>query len=392
MRLDGIQIVDLTWLLPGGYGTQLLADMGARVIKIEPPESGDYMRGIEYPVTQPIGREAERSEDSAEFEAVNRGKESVTLDLKSEVGREAFYRLVAESDAVIEAFRPGVAERLDNNYEQLTEYNENIVYCSLTGYGQTGTYRDRPGHDQNYLAFAGFLDLNRRTEGEQPAFPGYPVCDMAGGVFAAFSLVSALLSRELGQHGGNYIDIAMTDVVLSFAQLLVPMARKTDLRPGETMITGKFPFLDTYRTADGEYLVLAAVEPKFWAEFCRCIDRPELIDHHFSADPDIRDEVRNEVQSVLESKARAEWNQIFDGTNVPVSPVQTLEEALDHPQTQSRNLMDDRMKVGFPAVVRRGLDLPRDGAPGQGADTEAVLRELGMSDTEISAVAGDNPE
>jgi crotonobetainyl-CoA:carnitine CoA-transferase CaiB-like acyl-CoA transferase len=392
MRLDGIQIVDLTWLLPGAYGTQLLADMGARVIKIEPPGSGDYMRGIEYPVTRPIGREADRAEDSAEFEAVNRGKESVTLDLKSEAGREAFYRLVAESDAVIEAFRPGVAERLDIDYDRLTEYNEDIVYCSLTGYGQTGAYRDRPGHDHNYLAFAGFLDLNRHTEDERPTFPGYPICDMAGGVFAAFSLVSALLSRELGQRGGNYIDVAMTDVVLSFAQLLVPMARKTDPRPGETMITGKFPFLDTYRTADGEYLVLAAVEGKFWAEFCRHIDRPELIEHHFAEDPDVREEVRTEVQSALESKTRAEWEEIFDGTNVPVSPVQTLAEALDHPQTRSRDLMDDETKVGFPAVVRRGLDRTRDEAPEQGGDTEAVLRELGLSDAAVSTIVGDDPD
>jgi len=386
MRLDGLQIVDLTWLLPGAYGTQLLADMGARVVKIEPPESGDYMRTIEYPVTEEIGRQAVGTEMSAEFEAVNRGKESVTLDLKTEVGREALYRLVAESDAVIEAFRPGVAERLKIDYDRLTEHHADLVYCSLTGYGQTGQYRDRPGHDHNYLAFAGFLDLNRHDEEQQPVFPGFPLCDMAGGLFAAFSLVSALLSRELGRTGGTYIDIAMIDVVLSFAQLMVPMARKTDLRPGETMITGKFPFLETYRTADGEYLVLAAVERKFWEEFCRRIDRPELIEHHFSENPEIREEVRAEVQSAIESKTRAEWEAVFDGTDVPVSPVQTLAEALDHPQIKSRNLMDDATKVGFPALVRHGLDRPPGTAPNPGADTEAVLREVGLSEAEIATI------
>lgn len=389
MNLDGVQIVDLTWLLPGAYGTQLLTNMGARVIKIEPPGSGDYMRDIEYPLTRTIGRETSSSEDTAEFNAVNRGKESVTLDLKTTSGRQAFYRLIEESDGVVEAFRPGVTERLRIDYETLTEYNPDIVYCSLTGYGQTGEYSDRPGHDHNYLAFSGFLDLNRRDASQKPIFPGYPLCDMAGGLFTAFSMVSAVLSRELGNMGGNYIDVAMTDVMLSFSQLMVPMAQKTGVRPGDTMLTGKFPFLDVYRTADDEFVVLAAVEPKFWTEFCRAIGREDLVDEHLTDDPAIREEVRSELRMEFGSKTRAEWEELFDDSDIPVSPVLTLSEALDHPQTASRGLLDDEFTIGFPALVRNGSVSTERPAPSRGEDTEAVLKELGLAGDTIEQITGD---
>jgi len=213
--LDGVRVVDLTRLLPGPYATQLLADLGADVVKVESPE-GDYAR---YATPRLDG-------EGGIFSMVNRGKRSVALDLKDDDGLDAFYALLDEdgwdADAVVEGFRPGVADRLGIGYEDARERNEDIVYCSLSGYGQEGGASDEAGHDLNYAAYAGLLDMTRAGGADdEPAMPGFPVGDMAGGVFAALSVVSALLGRERGA-GGEYIDASMAESLLSFSQAVVP--------------------------------------------------------------------------------------------------------------------------------------------------------------------------
>jgi alpha-methylacyl-CoA racemase len=322
---------------------------------------------------------------------VNRGKRSVALDLKEETAREAFYELVENADVVFETFRPGVAERLGIDHETLSRYNEGLVYVSLSGYGQESPHAKRAGHDLNYAGVSGLLDMTRPDANSKPTIPGYPVVDMASGLFSAFSIVGALLSRELGS-GGTRVDIAMTDVMLSFSQLFAggALAGNTP-RPGETMLTGKFPCYDVYRTADGRYLTLAALEPKFWDALCAAIDRPELAENHLSDDPAVRTAVRETLRDVFESKTLEAWLDEFEDTDTAVGGVFTLPEALDRPQTRARNMVETAAgapsRLGFPALTPAAESVPTT-VPDHGEHTEDVLRGAGVSPDEIEHVLG----
>lgn len=382
MDLQSITVLDLSRLLPGPYGTQLLAEMGADVVKVEAPNGGDYARYSEPTV---------RGEYGAMFAAINRGKESVTLDLKTEGGREAFLRLAAEADVVFEQFRPGVVDRLGIGYEDVEERNPDIVYCSLSGYGQSGPYSERVGHDLNYAGFAGLLDMTRRDESERPRIPGYPIGDMAGGVFAALSIVGALLSRELGNTGGNYLDVSMTDAVLSFSQAVGALANAGENpRPGETNLTGLYPCYDVYETSDGRYLTLAALEPKFWQSLCAAIDRPELVERHRSDDAAVRRAVRDELREAFRSRSLAEWEEELGEEDVMIGRVNTPREALDDPHLRNRDVVDADVdgfpRIGYPAEVTDGLAGAVGEAPGPGEDTSDVLRRFGFEQHEVDAL------
>jgi alpha-methylacyl-CoA racemase len=377
MQLDGVRVLDLTRYLPGPYATQLLADAGAEVIKVEDTTTGDPTRWMSF--------ESEESEGTL-FEAVNRGKRSVALDLKSDAGREAFFALASEADALVEGFRPGVTERLGVDYDSLCEHNSEIVYCSLSGYGGTGPYRTRAGHDLNYAAFSGLLDMTRVGENEQPRIPGVPVGDMAGGLFAAFSLLGALCSRALGNTGGEYLDVAMTDVLLSFSQALAPDALGGETpRPGETALTGALPWYGVYETADGEYVTIAALEPPFWKAFCETVGREDLVEMHMTDDDATRAALREELSAIFAAKTREEWEEKFADSDATVEPVRTLTEALDHPQIESRELVErdsGPARIGFPAQSSEHAD-PGVGVPAHGEHTVQVLREAGYTDADL---------
>ncbi|MFQ3318407.1 MAG: alpha-methylacyl-CoA racemase [Natronomonas sp.] len=380
MRLDGVRVLDLTRLLPGPYATQLLADSGADVVKIEDTSAGDYARHMPPTTDAGVG---------AVFDAVNRGKRSVALDLKNESGREAFYDLVADADVVIESFRPGVTERLGVDYETLTEYREDIVYCSLSGYGQNGPHADRAGHDLNYIGLAGLLDMSRVDTDEKPQMPGYQIADMAGGLLAAFSVCSALLSRELGNTGGEYLDVALTDAVVSFSQALAPEALSGENpRPGETPLTGEYPWYDVYEAKDGKYVTLGALEPHFWSAFCEAVDRPDLVGKHMTDDPAERAAVREELESIFAERTRDEWAETMADVDAAVDGVYTPAEAFEHPQIEARGYVerpdDGAPRVGFPL---RGSDVPPSpsaAAPGHGEHTDGVLREAGLDEETIA--------
>lgn len=377
MQLDGVRILDLSRLLPGPYATQLLGDAGAEVIKIEDTGAGDYARALP-PYTD--------AGTGAVFDAVNRGKKSVSLDLKSEAGQEVFFQLAAEADVLIESFRPRVVDRLGVDYDTITEYNDDIIYCSLTGYGQAGPLADRVGHDLNYVGRAGLLDLTRESERAKPQIPGYTVADMAGGLFAAFSVVSALLSRELGNDSGEYIDVSMTDVVLSFSQAVSqPVFEGERPRPGESELTGGLPWYDVYETADGKYVTFAALEPQFYRAFCEAIGREDIRGAHSTTDEAERAALREELSEIFYSRTRSEWMDTLDGVDASVEPVYTLAEALEQEQIESRGLIWDavRPRIGFPA---EGTATPQDRgalAPGHGEHTEAVLKAHGYTVSEI---------
>jgi crotonobetainyl-CoA:carnitine CoA-transferase CaiB-like acyl-CoA transferase len=384
MRLDGVRVVDLTTLLPGPYGTQLLADLGADVVKVERVDAGDDAR-----YTPPLTDEGH----GALFDAVNRGKRSVALDLKDERGREALYELVSTADAFVEQFRPGVVDRLGVDYETLREHNPGLVYCSLAGYGQSGPKSGKAAHDLNYIGLAGLLDMTRESEEAKPQMPGYPIADMAGGVFAAFSVVCALLSRELGAgEGGEYIDCSLTDPVLSFAQSVAPSAfMGEDPRPGETALTGGYPWYDVYECADGRYVTLAALEPRFWRGFCEAVGREDLLDSHMTDDPAQVAALREELETLFASRTREEWVEAVGDADATVDGVYTPAEALEHPQVEAMGIVEERegslSRVGYPARGEGIPDGPLGGAPGHGEHTGELLREVGLPDTRIDNLA-----
>lgn len=379
MRLDGVRVLDLSRLLPGPYATQLLADLGADVIKVEAPVTGDYARDQSPLTDRGVGRV---------FDAVNRGKRSVAIDLKRDRGRELFFRLAEESDVVFEQFRPGVTDRLGIDYAAVREHNPSIVYCSLSGYGQTGPYADRVGHDLNYVGVAGLLDMTRDSPDEAPRIPGYPIADMAGGLFAAFSVVGALAARALGNTDGEYVDVAMTDVVVSLSQVVTADAvAGADPRPGRTPLTGGFPWYDVYAAADGRYLTLAALEPKFWAAFCEAVDRPDLRAVHGTDDPAERDALREELEALFAERPRAEWLDRLADTEAMVGPVRTPREVLDDPQVEARGLIDRQSegspRIGFPARSSAEPPTPDAAAPALGEQTNAILSALGLDESTL---------
>jgi crotonobetainyl-CoA:carnitine CoA-transferase CaiB-like acyl-CoA transferase len=379
MRLDGCRVLDLTRLLPGPYATQLLGDAGAEVLKVEDTGRGDYAREIPPYSERGVG---------ALFDAVNRGKRSVAIDLKSEAGREAFYALVADCDVLIEGFRPGVAERLGIDYETLAEHDAELVYCSLTGFGRTGPDTERVGHDLNYVGRAGLLDMTRNGSAEAPRIPGYPIADMAGGLFAAFSILGALLSRELGNTRGEHLDISMTDVVLSFSQPVSSgILAGRDTRGGESPLTGGLPWYDVYETSEGRYVTLAALEPKFWKAFCEAVGREDLIGVHGSDDPDVRAALREELTQVFAARTRAEWEEELGDVPAMVGPVNTPREALSDPQIEARGVLsrpaEALPRVGFPARSTAESTASDESVPDRGEHTESVLRECGFGDSEI---------
>jgi alpha-methylacyl-CoA racemase len=377
MRLDGIRVLDFTRLLPGPYATQLLADLGADVIKVEDTGQGDYARHMPPMSDDGIGRV---------FTAVNRGKRSVTIDLKTDDGQDAFNRLIDEADVdvVFESFRPGVTERLGIDYDSIRERNPSIVYCSLSGYGQTGPLSERAGHDLNYVGRAGLLDMTREDETSKPQVPGYPIADMAGGLFAAFTIVGALCSRELGDGTGEYIDVAMADVALSFSQALAPGAvAGEDPRPGETPLTGGYPWYDVYETSDGKHVTLAALEPKFWQTFCESVGREDLVSEHMNTDPATMQALREELEEIFEERTREEWVEVLGDEDATVDGVYTPEEAVEAAQFHEREVIQDegRPRVGFPAV----LNTPEsdESIPDHGEHTDDVLRAVGYDSTTI---------
>ncbi|MFB6282344.1 MAG: CaiB/BaiF CoA transferase family protein [Halobacteria archaeon] len=372
MNLDGVRILDLTRLLPGPFATQLLQDMGAEVIKIESPGKGDYARYTPPYTDEGVG---------GLFSTVNRGKRSVELDLKSSEGKEVFYRLCGDVDVVIEQFRPNVKHRLEVDYESVREHNPDVVYCSLTGYGQNGRYSEKPGHDLNYEALGGLLGMTRSRvdpdgEAGNPVIPGYPVGDMSGGLYAAFAVVSGLLSREFG-NGGEYIDVSMTDALLSFSQAALPDEYLgSGAGAGETALTGKYPCYDVYEAEDG-YVALAAMEPKFWRKFCRTVGRQDLVTEHMNEDPERREDLRKELEELFSGRTRKEWVELDD---VPIEAVNTLREAMESPVTEGTT----EPKAGVPRVSNPVCDDVEDGdVPSKGEDTEEILKQAGFGDAEI---------
>lgn len=366
--LDDVLVADFTRLLPGGYATQILADLGARVVKVEPPGEGDYARWL------PPTIEVDGDEHGFGFAAVNRGKESVVLDLKSEEGTEAALRLAQEADILCESLRPGVMDRLGVGWEHAHARNPDLVYASLSGYGATGPLRDAPGHDVNYQALAGILAL---TGTDEPAIPAAQVADMGGGLAMATAVLAGLRGAERGD-GGAHLDLALADVARDVFRPHLVRAEAEDApvpARGEAELAGGMACYALYEGRDGEWLALGALEPKFWTAFCQAVDRPDLADRgHEPGDA----ETREEVQAVIAKRPAAEWEEVLSEAGVPATRVLHPRESVDHPQYRAR---------GDGAPWHPGGEPPGDRSiPGLGEHTRSVLTEVGYGEIEVQAM------
>ncbi len=380
--LDDVTVLDLSIYLPGSYASLLLADLGADVLKVERPPTGEVTREWKPKLRGEGHRFLQR----------NRNKKSVCLDLKSETGLSVFYDLVSEADVVIEGFRPGTLSRLGASYEDIAAINPEILYCSITGFGQEGPLADKAGHDINYISQAGILGTTKADGG--PVVPGVPLGDFAGGLFAAFSVVSALRARD--QHGGQHIDISITDVLFSW---LISHAGEYfgsdgEYDPGEALTSGKYPCYSVYATADGRYLALGAIESEFWKQFCELAGLHELVDDHL--DEDTTEKRRQTIQEKLVTKTRSEWLDIFEGENVPITPVKSLEEAFSSTHVRERNLIEtiqfdgeELKQLGSPFGFSEFTTTIERAPPHLGADNDSVLAGLGYNQREIDTVTED---
>lgn len=394
--LDGVRVLDLSRLLPGGFCSLLLADYGAEVLKVEDTGMGDYVRW-----SPPYYEGAEPSARSALFLALNRNKRSIRLNLKDEGGREVLLRLVREHDVLLESFRPGVLDRLGVGYERLREENPRLVYCAITGYGQDGPYRERSGHDMNYLGLNGLLALTGEAGGA-PVQSAGQIADLGGGaLMAAFGILTALRERDRSGRG-QLVDISMFDGSLSWLAMVAArtFAEGRAQRRGELELAGALLCYRPYACADG-WVTLGALEPKFWQAWCRGVGREDLIPAQFER---AGSEAHAEVERLFAERTRAEWTAFAGEHDCCLEPVLELDEALDSELVRAREMVAELDQPGAQGRVRLlGLpvklsetpgDANRTPGPGLGEHTQAVLEALGYDEAErtqleeTGAVAG----
>jgi alpha-methylacyl-CoA racemase len=395
LPLEGIRVLDLSRLLPGGFCSLLLADFGADVLKVEDTGMGDYIRW-----SPPYYEGAHETAKSALFLSLNRNKRSIRLDLKNERGREALLRLVREYDVVLESFRPGVLDRLGVGYERMREENPGIVYCAISGYGQDGPKRDASGHDMNYLGLIGLLGLTGERGGE-PVQAAGQIADLGGGaLMAAFGILAALRERDGGGPGsdvagsgkGQLVDVSMADGALSWLAMVAAtyFADGNVPRRGELPLAGSLICYRPYECADG-WVTLGALEPKFWQGFCRGVGREELIAAQFERPGSAAHE---QVEQIFKERTRDQWEAFARENDCCLEPVLELDEALGSELVGAREMVVEIDQPGAERAVRLlGLPVKLGRTPGDharlpgpalGEHTEEVLRAAGYSEQEVA--------
>jgi crotonobetainyl-CoA:carnitine CoA-transferase CaiB-like acyl-CoA transferase len=404
LPLDGIRVLDLSRLLPGGFCSLLLADFGADVLKVEDTGMGDYIRW-----SPPYYEGAHESARSALFLSLNRNKRSIRLDLKNERGREALLRLVREYDVVLESFRPGVLDRLGVGYERMREENPGLVYCAISGYGQDGPKRDASGHDMNYLGLIGLLGLTGERGGA-PVQAAGQIADLGGGaLMAAFGILAALRERDgaapqpaasgqlgcAGQRGsgeGQLVDVSMADGALSWLAMVAASYFADDTVPhrGDLPLAGSLVCYRPYECADG-WVTLGALEPKFWQGFCRGVGREDLIAAQFERPGSAAHE---QVAEIFKKRTREQWEAFARENDCCLEPVLELDEALSCELVAARGMVVELDQPGAERPVRQlGLPVKLTRTPGDharlpgpalGEHTEEVLLSAGYSESEVA--------
>jgi alpha-methylacyl-CoA racemase len=395
LPLEGIRVLDLSRLLPGGFCSLLLADFGADVVKVEDTGMGDYIRwSPPFYETHPPGHDSAKS---ALFLALNRNKRSIRLDLKSEDGREALLELVRDADVVLESFRPGVLDRLGVGYERMRERNPGIVFCAISGYGQDGPKRDASGHDMNYLGLIGLLGLTGAIGGE-PVQAAGQIADLGGGaLMAAFGIMAALRERDGGGAGskspgsgeGQLVDVSMSDGALSWLAMVAAahFADGTVPRRGELPLAGSLICYRPYECADG-WVSLGALEPKFWQAWCRGVGREELIARQFERPGS---DAHAQVVEVFKARTRAEWEAFAREHDCCLEPVLELDEALESELARAREMVVELEQPGVEQPVRQlGIPVKLSRTPGK--HTRLPGPALGEHTEELLLAAGYTPE
>ncbi|MCF8085742.1 MAG: CoA transferase [Desulfohalobiaceae bacterium] len=364
--LSGMKVVDLSRLFPGPYCSMILADHGARVIAVED----------------------KRFREDLFLRDLFRNKEHVQLNLKTRQGREIFFSLVRDADVLLEGFRPGVVDKLGVDYATVSGLNPGIVYCSLSGYGQTGPYAGRAGHDANYLALSGLLDLVGPEKGP-PCIPGFQAADIAGGLHAATGILMALWHRERTGEG-QYLDISIADCAMSLAPALMHLYRNDpdSVQRGRSLFSHKFACYNIYATADERYIAVGALERPFWERLCRALGLPEYIPLQY--DESRRVEIIQAVTDVFASRELSFWEQELSGLDACCEPVLTLSEALESTLFRERGMVrptdgeaTDTPGLGVPVGMSRTPGGVRREETEFGRDTESLLRELGYGEGDI---------
>ncbi len=382
--LSGIKVLDLTKLAPGPFCTMILGDLGADIIKIEepgPPTGRRAQQAGKAGTQGPAG-----AFSGSPFNALNRNKKSIGLNLKSGPGKEIFLRLAQRTDVIVEEYRPGVAERLGIGFEKLSIRNPSLIYCAITGYGQDGPYRDLVGHDLNYIATAGVLSILGRA-GQMPTIPHNIIADYAGGgMHGAIGVLAALVAR---QHTGRgqYVDISMMDGALTLMAQSFSTFFATGAIPkrGETPLDGAIPNYNVYETRDGKMITIGALEPWFFANLCRALGREDLIEHEFNSAK--RDEIRDVFTKAFKTRTRDEWFEILSKTDICVGRMNTLDEVANDPQVRARKMIvdldaEDGRKVKQVGISVKLSETPgsiRSLAPALGQHTEEILTGLGYT-------------
>jgi crotonobetainyl-CoA:carnitine CoA-transferase CaiB-like acyl-CoA transferase len=379
--LSGVKVLDLSRLLPGPYCTLMMADYGAEVIKIEQPGEGDYIRWRK-PGINGIG---------ARHLTINRNKKSVELNLKTEEGKEIFKKMAVEADVILESFRPGVMERLGVGYEEISKINDGIVYCSLTGYGQTGPYRNLPGHDVNYIGYSGILGLIGERNGK-PIVPGVQIADIGGGALLSLSAICMALFHRERTGKGQYIDVSMLDGAVTWIYAAVSDFFASNEVPerGKNRLDGKYACYDVYETKDHKYISVGANELKFWKKMCELMGKPEWIELHEAPD-DVQLQLKKDLAAVYKTRTQKEWVDLLKYEDTCVGPVYDMDEVFEDPQIIARNMFTKMQhptageikQIGFPIKFSKTPGVIQSHAPLLGEHTDEILSSLHYSSKQI---------
>ncbi|KPA14669.1 alpha-methylacyl-CoA racemase [Candidatus Magnetomorum sp. HK-1] len=369
--LKGITVIDISRLLPGPFCSMILADHGARVIGIE--DRRYKAEGLYLPT-------------------VNRNKSHMTLNLKTDKGKKIFFQLIEQADVLLEGFRPGVTSRLGIDYESLKAINSKLIYCSVTGFGQTGEYKNRAGHDINYLSLSGVLDMIGQKD-QPPTIPAIQFADIAGGgMNAVIGIMLALFARERTGKG-QYIDISMTDSMVSFlpvSQHIYSLLGEIPQR-GDSFLSHRYAFYNTFETSDNRFIAIGALENRFWTILCNYLEKPELIPFQF--DEDRRVEIIKTLADIFRTKTLAQWDSELSELDVCYAPIQNFEEVFDHPFFKEREMVVQIKDKANQTLQAIGVPVKLSETPGNirtppvsfGENTHDILYELGYTDDDIKA-------
>jgi len=390
LPLEGIRVLEFAAGPPVEWACRMLADFGAEVIKVERLPKPKARFSPSRPSGMIEDDDPEKEEKFKVFDALNRNKKSIAINLKSEQGRAIFHKLVAMTDVIVEGFRPGVMKRLQADYKALKEFNGGLIYCSVTGYGQNTSLDNLVGHDLNYVSIAGILDLTGTKDGP-PVMPGTQVGDWGGASQAVIGILLALTGRNKNGQG-QHIDISLTDSAVSWLMFLANEYFATGYVPsrGKNVTTGAAPFNNVFQTKDRKYITIACWEQKFYENLCKALGKEEYIPYQ-DDDGDKRDEILSSFREIFCTKTRDEWVELLKDKDICIAPVYDFEESLRNSYARERNYVLKKEHPVLGEIEQLGIPIKLSETPGQwvsfspsyGQDTDRILEKLGFSPKEI---------